>query len=76
MRIEDGTRTFDEAAVHLTVEEARRVVDELNRLIEEMASADFSPNLGGVSAGGRDLDLVVYLNEELLEASYAERLEP
>jgi hypothetical protein len=45
-------------------------------LLEEMATADFSPNLGCVSAGGREVDLILYSNDELLEASHAHRLEP
>ena len=74
MRMEDGERTLDEVGIHLTSDEARAVIAELTRLLDEMALADFSPNLGGVRFGGRELELSVSTDESGLDDYVAERV--
>jgi hypothetical protein len=75
VRLESGRRALDEVSIHLTLDDARAIVFELNNLLDHMAIADFSPNIGGVELDGRELDLVLSTSEADLEAYFAQLLE-
>lgn len=71
MRFEDGNAAVEEVALHLTTDEARELVRELSRLIEEMEFPGFAHNLGGLG----HLELNLYPNAAGLDEGFAARLE-
>jgi hypothetical protein len=59
MRLDNGEHALEEVGLHLTIDEARRTIEVLTDLIEEVAQMGFEATHGGLSDGEFDLTLFV-----------------
>ncbi len=72
MRFDDGERELREVGLHLTLDEARRVHEALDSLIDDVARLDFETTHGGVG----DLSLYLSLDAATQLTDFEEKLEP
>ena len=73
MRILDANRSLRDIEVHLTEDEARKVIAELADLLNDLTSG-FSEGHSRVTTGETEIALFVYTADEELEAEVADRM--
>jgi uncharacterized protein (DUF1810 family) len=76
MRLDNGARALEEVRVYLTVDEARRTVEMLNDLIEEVTTMGFDEVHGELADGELQLSLFVSKDAMVQASDFADRLEP